>query len=127
MSIISSGNGEETKGKLKIPYKPTTKHFRRTKDLNIKITDEDLLIPEIPNFPCIDLILGPNKLLQVTVTGDHPLRRSHMKEIATTLRATALEIYFVVPGDIFDNYKSHKYLQEYPPGCERYKTVRPES
>ena len=104
--------GEKKIGELQVPDKPTTKHFRKTKDLNIGITGKDLLIPEIPNFPCIDLILGPNKLLQVTVTGDYPLRQNHMKEIATTLRATALEVYFVVPGSIYDDFKPQNFLNE---------------
>lgn len=90
--------GEEKRGKLKVPYKPTAKHFRKTKDLYIEITEQDLLIPEIPNFPCIDLTLGPSKLLQVTITRDHPLMQNHMKEIATTLRATAFEIIFCCAG-----------------------------
>lgn len=35
-----------------------------------------------------------------------------MKEIATTLRATALEVYFVVPGSIYDDFKPQNFLNE---------------
>ena len=35
-----------------------------------------------------------------------------MKGIATTLRATAFEIYFVVPGGIYDDFKPQKFRNE---------------
>ena len=79
--------GQCQQGTLKIPKNPSIHNFRQPKDLNIRPTGNDLLLPSVPNFPCIDLVLGPNKLIQVTTTKDHPLKQSHLEQIANNALA----------------------------------------
>ena len=58
------------------------------------------------NLPSVDAVIQPNKLFQITVSGDH---RVHAGGLANAVRAMQAEeqnvqLFFVVPPDVFSKY-----------------------
>ena len=58
------------------------------------------------NLPAINAVVQPDKLFQITVSGDH---RINSKGLADAVRAMQAEegdvqIFIVVPPDVFSNY-----------------------
>lgn len=58
------------------------------------------------NLPAIDAVVQPDKLFQITVSGDH---RINAKGLANAVRAMQAEerevqLFFVVPPDVFSSY-----------------------
>ncbi|KAF9993425.1 hypothetical protein BGZ65_011039 [Modicella reniformis] len=76
---------------------------------------EPLLIPTISNFPCIDLALAPDKLFQVTVSLEHPIKQAPLKNIVEAIlgekpkKNAHVGLYFVVPNSIYDKFKVQSY------------------
>ncbi|KAI8351237.1 hypothetical protein B0O80DRAFT_456080 [Mortierella sp. GBAus27b] len=74
-----------------------------------------LFIPTFSNFPCIDLALAPDKLFQVTVSGEHPIKQAPLKDIVTAILGdepkgnARVGLYFVVPNRIYDEFKVQSY------------------
>ncbi|KAG0245629.1 hypothetical protein BG011_002751, partial [Mortierella polycephala] len=78
-----------------------------------------LFIPTIPNFPCIDLALAPDKLFQATVSLNHPIKQAPLKELAENIlgnewekggkNGSHLGLYFVVPNRIYADFKAQDY------------------
>ncbi|KAF9920537.1 hypothetical protein BGZ65_011171, partial [Modicella reniformis] len=109
--------GASTSGHLQIPPEPLVEFFGDAEELSRVITTENTLcIPNNPNFPCIDLALGPNKLFLATSSADHPLEQSHFENITQTILAQSdqseLHLYFVVPTKHYDGFKLQSDLSE---------------
>lgn len=88
--------------------------FTKTAEL-FTPTDMTLFIPTISNFPCLDLFVSPNDLFQVTVSLDHPVKQNKLKEIVDSiLKGTnrQLKLCFIVPDDIYDNFRKQNYTTE---------------
>ena len=71
------------------------------------------LKPASQNFESIDSIIPPKIGLQITVAGSHPVKIKGLQRIVQSLSCTKqkpLQLYFVVPGEEFDNYKKQKYV-----------------
>ncbi|KAF9895661.1 hypothetical protein BX616_009123, partial [Lobosporangium transversale] len=112
-------------GFLDLPRDSEVLFTRTTADFSTfsKTTDK-LFLPSIPNFPCIDFALGPNKLFQVTVSEKHPIKQAPFKEIIDYITGPCSKgnrsklkgsddtifLYFVVPGYIYDNFKVQKFV-----------------
>ena len=103
-----SGDGS---GMLKIPKTPNVQRFSAIEEL-AGVAHETLCIPAVRNFPCIDLVITPNKLFQITLSENHPLKKAHLKNIARKLNHADLELYFVVPEKIYDKFKPQNYLRK---------------
>ena len=71
-----------------------------------------LCIPRVRNFPCIDLIITPNMLFQITLSKNHPLKQQHLTDIAQELGCSELKLYFVVPATEYDDFKQQNFLTQ---------------
>ncbi|KAF9906767.1 hypothetical protein BX616_000630, partial [Lobosporangium transversale] len=83
-----------------------------------------LFLPSIPNFPCIDFVLEPDKLFQVTISEEHPIIQAPFKEINDYIAGpcskinqskskgsdNAIFLYFVVPGYRYDDFKVQNFV-----------------
>ncbi|KAF9147840.1 hypothetical protein BGX21_006175, partial [Mortierella sp. AD011] len=112
-------------GHLTIPANSPVVHIESLDELSglsakfKKGSKMPLFKPTIPNFPCIDLALAPDKLFQVTVSSDHPIKQAPLKEIAESILGSKWEkggkkgkhlgLYFVVPDRIYAKFKAQSY------------------
>ncbi|KAG0345685.1 hypothetical protein BGZ54_005463, partial [Gamsiella multidivaricata] len=110
---------------LNIPANSPVKHIQSLDELSElsaerkKVSKMPLFIPTIPNFPCIDLALAPDKLFQATVSLNHPIKQAPLKEIAESILGDEwkksgknrkhLGLYFVVPKRIYADFKAQDY------------------
>ncbi|KAK3806776.1 MAG: hypothetical protein J3Q66DRAFT_375100 [Benniella sp.] len=103
-----------TPGRLEIPKRPTVNVYQRAADFReLGKKEGTLYIPATPNFPCIDAALGADKLFQMTMSQDHPIKQTPFKEIIDAIRegfGGTLNLYFVVPEERFENFKRQSYL-----------------
>lgn len=88
---------------------PNIQEFEKSSELSehSAYNTKDLFIPTIPNFPCLDLFLSPY-MFQVTVSPTHPIKQGRLVEIVKNLlkeKEEDLHLCFVVPENIYDNYK----------------------
>jgi hypothetical protein len=103
------GHGNET---LTIPISPKVHTF---KDIIIpRGSSNELFIPLFDNHSATDFILTPDKLFQVTVNVDHPVKKAALSEIIQKMRTSnpsvsEFSLYFVVPEDIYETYPPQKY------------------
>ena len=116
--------------KLKIPKKPAVSIIKQPEEFkSINLTAGKLLLPGIGKFPCIDLFIGPDKLFQVTVSAHHPLKYRKLKEMVENIQENPtaskqeLQIYFVVPQDIYDDFKRQNYINESGNVCKKLDPV----
>ena len=99
---------------LQIPDNPTVQPFKKSSELSAATVGK-LFLPTIPNFPCLDLYLAPDKLFQVTVSSDHPIKQKHLNDIVKNIIGNTnreLRLYFVVPNEIYSNFKTQNYLTD---------------
>ncbi|GJJ74334.1 hypothetical protein EMPS_06692 [Entomortierella parvispora] len=97
---------------LKIPLKPVVNTF-----LTITGTKPDQLwIPKICNFACVDFLFSCENLFQVTVSGTHPIKGQLFSELIDSLKQrrwikspAEARLIFVVPEHIFDGFPKQKY------------------
>ncbi|KAG0290729.1 hypothetical protein BGZ98_003304, partial [Dissophora globulifera] len=92
-----------------------------------------LFIPTIPSFPCIDLALASNKLFQVTVSLNHPIKQTPLKEIAESILGNEwkkggksenhLGLYFVVPNWIYADFRAQGYSTSAGMASQKVPTI----
>ncbi|KJE94920.1 hypothetical protein CAOG_05461 [Capsaspora owczarzaki ATCC 30864] len=63
--------------------------------------------PTASNHPAIDAVISPNKFLQMTVSLNHPIKAQRLAEAVRLVPAP--ELYFVVPYQIFNDFKAQDY------------------
>ena len=73
-----------------------TKH----EDLN----SDTYYIPESKCFPSVDSFLPPALAFQMTVSKTHPIKSSGIQIVKRILDVKKIDLYFVVPEDIFHHY-----------------------
>lgn len=58
------------------------------------------------NLPAIDAVVQPDKLFQITVSGDHRVNAKGLANAVRAMRAEerAVQLFFVVPPDVFSSY-----------------------
>ena len=58
------------------------------------------------NFAAVDAVIQPDKLFQITVSGKHGIDVKGLASATRALQAdeSVVELYFVVPPDVFDTY-----------------------
>ena len=98
-------------GRLSVPKDPTIKFIKTPTELSGE-TDGVLFIPSIPNFACIDFFLAPDKMFQVTVSPNHPIKMEPFKTIVEKIaqKKKVPRLYFVVPGDIYCDFTPQNFL-----------------
>ncbi|KAF9110773.1 hypothetical protein BGX30_007868, partial [Mortierella sp. GBA39] len=96
-----------------IAANPTVEWFKEVPAVSAGV----LHIPKQRNYACVDLLLAPQHLFQVTVSQTHDIKGppfttllgglTEQKWIATSADAMLI---FVVPSEIYDGFRAQKYL-----------------
>ncbi|KAG0285085.1 hypothetical protein BGZ98_005664, partial [Dissophora globulifera] len=77
-----------------------------------------LCIPKNCTFACVDLLLSPKYLLQVTVSKRHDIKGPPFSTLLGNLKDKGwipsgdVHLVFVVPSEIYDNFPEQKYLSD---------------
>ncbi|KAG0280680.1 hypothetical protein BGZ96_001467 [Linnemannia gamsii] len=107
-------------GRLEIARNPETTHFNTI----TPTTADTLCIPKIANYACVDLLLAPRDLFQITVSKNHPIKGPPLsKRIDSLIQARwipsldepwlpleEVRLIFVVPSHVYTDFKKQKYL-----------------
>ncbi|GBC06271.1 hypothetical protein RclHR1_06720007 [Rhizophagus clarus] len=92
-------------------------YIRTAKELSNKDNGR-FIFPETTNFGAADLFYTPNMIFQVTVSNNHPIKQVELVNIVENMPAYGknIPIYlvFVVPDDIYDNYKYQDIVTKDP-------------
>ena len=58
------------------------------------------------NLPAVDAVVQPDKLFQITVSGDHRINARGLADAVRAMQAKegAVQLFFVVPPDVFSSY-----------------------
>jgi hypothetical protein len=89
------------------------KPFNGIADFSIPKNDTRTIWTPGPNFPCVDMILTPNSLFQITISSRHPVKQEPLRKLLEKLPTKKkISLYFVVPEKIFENFTFQNYLNE---------------
>ncbi|CAB5193513.1 hypothetical protein RhiirA5_504506 [Rhizophagus irregularis] len=106
--------GEE-KDQFFVHHKPEAGFVRNLSDL-LKYSGENIVIvPDKQNFGAVDLFVTPNYIFQVTVSEYHPIKQVELTKVITNMpvyisdQNAKIQLYFVVPDDIYDKFKHQSY------------------
>ena len=63
------------------------------------------------NLPAIEAVVQPDKLFQITVSGDHGVNAKGMANAVRAMRAEerAVQLFFVVPPEVFSSYTKQTF------------------
>ncbi|RUO96679.1 hypothetical protein BC936DRAFT_141631, partial [Jimgerdemannia flammicorona] len=117
---------DNTSSRLTIPKNPPYENFRKldlsqydkrregTKKNKKTKKTEKLLLPSNPNHPCVDLVLTPDNMFQVTVSSQHPIKQNPLKNIVDKIPNSDRKsrLYFIVPADVYTNFRLQNYETE---------------
>ncbi|KAI8599790.1 hypothetical protein EDD21DRAFT_151048 [Dissophora ornata] len=99
--------------RLIIPRKPDVMHFQTITSTKAG----QLWIPTIHNFACVDMLLSPRDLLQITVSKTHPIKGPPLLKLVESLvehswiaQPKEARLIFVVPGHVFADFRKQNYL-----------------
>lgn len=98
-----------------VPQQPDTIHFKKMSEARRPGT---LFNPKVRNYACIDMLLSPSDLFQITVSRQHPvngplfsrLMESIIKEKGWVNQPANARLIFVVPSNVYDDFKEQNYL-----------------
>lgn len=97
---------------LEIPLNPVVKRFYTI----VESEPNQLWIPYASNFPCVDFLLSPRDLFQVTVSKTHPIKGQQLSELVDNLgrhhwfkQDEQPRLIFVVPEYAFHDYPLQNY------------------
>ncbi|KAK5797017.1 hypothetical protein F5H01DRAFT_373560 [Linnemannia elongata] len=98
---------------LDIPWNPEVTHF----DKITPVPAGTLCIPKICNYPCVDLLLAPRDLFQITVSKSHPVKGPPLSKLISSLLQARwisplgeLRLIFVVPSHVYTDFEKQDYL-----------------
>ncbi|KAK5797024.1 hypothetical protein F5H01DRAFT_385359 [Linnemannia elongata] len=99
--------------RLEIPRNPEVTHFNTI----TPVTAGTLCIPKICNYACVDLLLAPRDLFQVTVSKNHPIKGLPLSKLIDNLIQARWilphdepRLIFVVPGHVYADFEKQDYL-----------------
>lgn len=99
--------------RLDIPRRPQTEHFSRISS----VAAGTLCIPRIRNYACVDLLLAPRDLFQITISKSHPIKGPPLSKLIDSLvQAHWVSptdepwLIFVVPSQVYVDFETQKYL-----------------
>lgn len=87
--------------------------IRNPEDLsNYKTGQKNVLfIPNKDNFGAADFIISPNRIFQVTVSKEHPIKQLELVKLVVNMQTykdnKEIRFYFV-PDEVYDEYKPQK-------------------
>ncbi|KAH7050407.1 hypothetical protein BKA57DRAFT_527951 [Linnemannia elongata] len=98
---------------LDIPRNPEVIHF----DKITPVPAGTLCMPKICNYPCVDLLLAPRDLFQITVSKSHPVKGPPLSKFFSSLLQARLisplgepRLIFVVPSHVYADFEKQDYL-----------------
>ncbi|KAF9143832.1 hypothetical protein BGX20_007084, partial [Mortierella sp. AD010] len=98
---------------ITLPPNPPVQYFDKIET----VVPGTLCVPNSFNFPCVDMLLAPNYLLQVTINKEHGIMSEKYGKLLQTLLEKGwiesfqeVQMVFIVPQDIYDEYKEQHYL-----------------
>lgn len=98
--------------RLVIPLNPVINRFSTI----TSVAPDTLCIPKICNYACVDLLLAPRDLFQVTVSKEHPIKGQPFLKLLKSLKEASwappneARLIFVVPSHVFDDFHTQDYL-----------------
>jgi hypothetical protein len=98
--------------RLHIPLKPQTEHFSTISS----VAPGTLCIPRSRNYACVDLLLAPRDLFQITVSRDHSIKGPPLSKLIGSLNQADWispgepRLIFVVPSQVYDDFEKQNYL-----------------
>lgn len=100
--------------RLNIPPNPAVKNFHTISPANTG----ELWIPKICNYACVDLLLAPKDLFQVTVSKPHPIKGPPLSKLINSLIQSRwitapkqARLIFVVPTHVYSDFgRRQNYL-----------------
>ena len=85
-------------------------HSHVFKDLDeVDVSMDKYLVPNKRNFVSVDSILPPDSAFQMTVSSTHPVKRHGLTLVKSKLKCDKLNLYFVVPREIYNDFKKQPY------------------
>ncbi|KAF9343135.1 hypothetical protein BGX34_007161, partial [Mortierella sp. NVP85] len=105
-----------TLGALEIKDEPVVEWFKDIPTASAE-SEGKLYIPKNCNYACVDLLLAPKDLFQVTVSNSHPIKGPPFKQLINNLTRQgwiaspgAARLIFVIPSEDVDKFCAQKYL-----------------
>ncbi|KAH7053022.1 hypothetical protein BKA57DRAFT_534145 [Linnemannia elongata] len=99
-------------GCLEIPRNPEVTHFNTI----TQVTAGTLCIPNMCNYACVDLLLAPRDLFQITVSRNLPIKGQPLSKLFDSLiqarwipRLDELRLIFVVPSHVYADFEKQSY------------------
>ena len=86
--------------------------------MSVTTRNDYYFIPEVSNFPTVNAIAPPDMLFQMTVSLDHSVKRKYLLKIKKALQCSSLNLYFVVPENIYEQFPQQKYFNENNQVCK---------
>lgn len=83
------------------------KNFRKLSEV---VTGNEYYYPVSTKFKSVDSILPTHTAFQMTVSEDHPVQYEGLRVVVEQLKCPVLNFYYVVPCEIFANFKLQNYL-----------------
>ncbi|GBC19248.2 hypothetical protein GLOIN_2v1486671 [Rhizophagus irregularis DAOM 181602=DAOM 197198] len=95
--------------KKKYTFKLSQQDEHRFSNIN-ETKNEMYYQPIDKTFPSIDAIYAPDTLFQMTTSLNHNIKMIGLNKLQSKLMKTGdIDFYFVVPAQLFDNYKKQNY------------------
>ncbi|PKC54545.1 hypothetical protein RhiirA1_477128 [Rhizophagus irregularis] len=95
--------------KKKYTFKLSQQDEHRFSNIN-ETKNEMYYQPIDKTFPSIDAIYEPDTLFQMTTSLNHNIKMIGLNKLQSKLMKTGdIDFYFVVPAQLFDNYKKQNY------------------
>ncbi|RHZ85356.1 hypothetical protein Glove_66g167 [Diversispora epigaea] len=105
-------NYDDPLAKVNLPQQPLPLYF--DKNTIDKIENNKYYQPSARNFPSINSIIAPNKVFQMTIAKDHPIKMSGLKALYNKFGGETanhlIYYYFVVPEHLYKDYKAQKIV-----------------
>ncbi|KAF9926042.1 hypothetical protein BGZ65_007461 [Modicella reniformis] len=108
-------------GTLKIQKDPVAEIF---KEIPSTIPPRTLCIPSNPNYACVDLLLSPSDLLQITTSQRHTVKEEPFSRLLDELQKkkwitspSEVRLIFVVPSDKFEAFSAQNFVDKTRKKC----------
>ncbi|CAB4385786.1 unnamed protein product [Rhizophagus irregularis] len=132
MRELLEDQGSPQQKKFSIKKLSRIGNIRTADEISRYKNDGILIIPDISNFGAADLLYTPDMIFQVTVFKDHPIKQTELVKIVKNMPANEknnpISLVFVVPGDIYNNFKYQDIVTKDPISkkFQKVKNLNPE-
>jgi hypothetical protein len=110
----SDGDNNDPGAIIDLPQQNISLYFKKKKVDEIK--DGMYYQAWEKNFPSLDSLIAPNKVFQMTIATNHPIKMSGLKTLYSKFGGKSADdliyYYFVVPEHLYDDYKVQKFVDD---------------